>query len=178
MLRHVGHKYRGRDSNSHARRHWFLRPAWLPLHHLGMVGPAGLEPATSRLSKRLTRAHRKSNPTGLSGRQDAPLSRMLNRLATPRCLRGAPGRTRTGNLCLRRATLCPLSYGRVERTAGVEPAYQGWKPCAQPISQARISNFANPRRRERIWCTSLPRATVPDVDVVSACCLEVRQFLF
>ena len=27
--------YRGWDSNPHASQHWFLRPAWLPLHHLG-----------------------------------------------------------------------------------------------------------------------------------------------
>ena len=26
----------GGDSNSHAFRHWFLRPAWLPLHHQRM----------------------------------------------------------------------------------------------------------------------------------------------
>jgi hypothetical protein len=43
-------------------------------------------------------------------------------------VRETPGRSRTGDLCRRRAALCPLSYGRVkEPPAGIEPAPRPYK---------------------------------------------------
>jgi hypothetical protein len=41
--------YAERESNPHARRHWHLRPAWLPLHHQRMERLTGIEPATPTL---------------------------------------------------------------------------------------------------------------------------------
>jgi hypothetical protein len=69
---------------------------------------------------------------GLSGRQVCWDSNPDFRGWSPACFRyttvlHTPGWTRTSDLCLRRAALSPLSYGREKPPAGIEPAPRPYK---------------------------------------------------
>jgi hypothetical protein len=51
-----------------------------------------------------------------------------------------PGWSRTSGLCRRRAALCPLSYGRKEPPAGIEPTlrpYEG-RVLAVDTTEAKV----------------------------------------
>ena len=58
-----------RDSNSHARRHWFLRPAWLPLHHSSMEHRSGLEPDRAGLQSAASTTSAFGATTHFGGRE-------------------------------------------------------------------------------------------------------------
>lgn len=89
-----------RDSNSHARRHWFLRPAWLPLHHSSMEH---------------WRARGESNPRrGIDSAPSWPLEDAAKL--------GIPLRIRTGISSSVDSCPDPLDERDLGRTTGFEPA--------------------------------------------------------
>jgi hypothetical protein len=89
-----------RDSNSHARRHWLLRPAWLPLHHSSkgaLAGARGIEPPSR---------HRQC-PILAAGR---------------RAQTWYPAPDSNRNFEFRRLVSYPLDERDLVRTTGFEPA--------------------------------------------------------
>jgi hypothetical protein len=110
----------------------------------GLAGPPGFAPGPTRLElvvlllhhgpvKPTTRVERAS-PGWRPGALPAELRR-----------HGTPGRSRTGDLRPRKTALVPLSYGRMEPPAGVEPAPRPYKGrvLAVDTTEARV----RPRNR-------------------------------
>jgi hypothetical protein len=107
----------------------------LPLHH--------------GFAKRTTRVERAS-PEWRSGALPAELRP-----------RSTPGWSRTSGLCRRRTALCPLSYGRVMETVGVEPT----SASLQARCSARLSYIP--------VCRSLRQESNPHLGRTKGACLPL-----
>ena len=66
-------------------------------------------------------------------------SRCVANFTTPLLFKlGASNRIRTGVSSLEGLPLYPLSYARLKRMAGVDPASQPWQGCVLPLNYIRM----------------------------------------